>query len=303
MELVFGVDGGQTSLKGAIARLDGTRLGSAQSEGILHLAAAAGPDRLQRSLEDCLARCWAEAELEPRPLRTAVLGLSGVEAGSAEAHRAEAIALGVLRCGAVLACGDDEIALAGAHGGEPGILAIAGTGSVVLGRNRQGLRAQVGGWGWLLGDEGSGAWIGREALRRVLQQADAGQEGPLALQLRRGWQLSDWRAIKRVCYAPGFEARELAALVPWVAEAAEAGDRLAQDLLAEAGSALAQQVGVAAERLGPLPVAGVGSLFEHLSRFRAGFDRELAQRGLTRVNPRCSPLEGALLLACQRARA
>jgi glucosamine kinase len=301
MELVFGVDGGQTSLKGAIASRDGRILGEGRGGGILHLAAADGPARLEQSLRDCLEQCWAAAGLEPRPLRAVVLGLSGVEAGTPEAQRAEAIAGRVLHSPVVHACGDDEIALAGAHGGEPGILAIAGTGSVVLGRNATGLRVQVGGWGWLLGDEGSGAWIGREALRRLLQQADAGVAGALAAQVRQQWQLSDWREIKRVCYAPGFGARELAALVPWVAEAAEAGDRLAQELLAEAGMALAQQVGVAAERLGGLPVAGFGSLFEHLSRFRAGFDHELAQRGLIRISPRCSPLEGALLLARQRA--
>ncbi len=301
MQLVFGVDGGQTSLKGAIARPDGFILGEGRGPGILHLAAAEGPPRLEQSLRDCLDQCWAAAGLTPQPLLGAVLGLSGVEVGTAEARQAEAIAARVLPSSAIHACGDDEIALAGAHAGQPGILAIAGTGSVVLGRNATGQRVQVGGWGWQLGDEGSGAWIGREALRRILHQVDAGDVGQLGEQLRGQWALGDWREIKRICYAPGFGAREFAALVPWVSAAAELGDELADGLLVEAGTALGHQVGVAAQRLGALPVAGVGSLIDHLPRFRAGFDQALTERGLMRVSPRWSPLQGALLLAAQRA--
>jgi N-acetylglucosamine kinase-like BadF-type ATPase len=153
---------------------------------------------------------------------------------------------------------DAEAALLGALGDEPGVLVLAGTGSIVLGRGRRGRLARAGGLGPLLGDEGSAFWLGREALR--LQPGAAGLARALA---RR----------------PDAVAR-IAARAPVVLARARRGDRRARSITAAGQDHLAAQAASVIKQLGlaaPVNVSWSGGLLAD-AWYRAGVQRALARR-------------------------
>jgi len=135
---------------------------------------------------------------------------------------------------------DAEAALAGAFKGGAGIVLIAGTGSIAWGKDNEGRMARAGGYGYILGDEGSGFWMGREVLRRCLDAYHRGEMTALGKKVCEFWQIEDISKAISIIYSsdkPGAKAGELA---PLVFEAYEAGDAAAQDILREAGRHLAE---------------------------------------------------------------
>jgi N-acetylglucosamine kinase-like BadF-type ATPase len=189
------------------------------------------------------------------------LGLAGVRtAADADQIAAELRA----RTGVPVAVGDDtEAALAGAFRGQPGVVVIAGTGSGALGRDADGRTARVGGHGFLLGDEGGGYWIGREAVRAALRAADrTGPPTALAAVVRDAF--GDLAGAVQQVHARPTDRRLLSRLVPAVAALAESPQRdpEAARILAEAGDHLVGLAEAIRDRLGPLPVAMAGGVFE-----------------------------------------
>jgi N-acetylglucosamine kinase-like BadF-type ATPase len=158
----------------------------------------------------------------------------------------------------VVVISDVEAAYLGALGGTAGVLLLAGTGSIALGRDRRGRFTRAGGLGPLLGDDGSAFAIGRAWLR--------------------GGSMTPAR-VRGIVTAPDAVAR-VAALAPSVLRRARRGDRAARRVAADAQRALADLVVRAAPRLGPgraIPVSWAGGLLgDH--RFRAGVWRALRQR-------------------------
>jgi N-acetylglucosamine kinase-like BadF-type ATPase len=193
------------------------------------------------------------------------LGLAGVRT-AADAHRLAA-ELG-RRTGVPIVVGDDtEAALAGAFRGGPGLVVIAGTGSGALGRNAEGQAARVGGHGFLLGDEGGGYWIGREAARAALRAAD-GTGPPTALGGMVRAEFGDLAAAVREVHARPTDRRLLSRLVPAVAALAEGAepyagpDAEASRIMAEAADHLIGLAEAIQDRLGALPVAMAGGVFQ-----------------------------------------
>src|ERR687897_1424324 len=134
---------------------------------------------------------------------------------------------------------DIEIALAGAFADGPGIVVSAGTGSVAVGRDRAGKRHRIGGYGWQMGDEGSGYAIGRASLGAVSRAAD-GRSPPTALSQRllEATRSADLDALVR--WAAGASPAEVAALAPHVLAVAAEGDPLAQGIADYAARELSQ---------------------------------------------------------------
>jgi glucosamine kinase len=186
------------------------------------------------------------------------LGLAGIRS----AEDADRVAARLTaRTGARVAVGDDaDAALAGAFRGGPGVVVIAGTGSAAAGRQADGRTARVGGHGFLLGDEGSGYWIGREAVRAALRAAD-GTGPPTALQTTVQAAFRRLLDAEREVHERPTDRQLLSRLVPGVALAARGGDGEAARILADAAAHLADLAGAVRARLGPLPVAGVGGVF------------------------------------------
>lgn len=134
---------------------------------------------------------------------------------------------------------DIEVALAAAFAEGPGIVVSAGTGSVAVGRDREGHRHRIGGYGWQMGDEGSGYAIGRAALGAVSRAAD-GRSPRTALSDRilSATRSADFDALVR--WAAGASPAEVAALAPHVLEIAEHGDTLAKGIADYAARELSQ---------------------------------------------------------------
>lgn len=165
MTFVLGIDGGGTTCRAALATREGRVLARAKSGSAnIHTNLAGARENIVEAARMVFADAGLDAaELGDTP---AVLGLAGANVGT-NARQLEAI-LPFKRC---LVETDTMIALEGAVGGGDGAIAILGTGTAYLGR-RDGEARPIGGWGFLVGDQGSGAQIGRELLERTLLAYD-----------------------------------------------------------------------------------------------------------------------------------
>ena len=201
--------------------------------------------------------------------------------------------------GEVEVCGDDEIALDAAFHGGPGVLLIGGTGAVVMGRCGDGKRMTAGGWGPAVGDEGSGFWIGREAVRESLRSLDRGGSTKLLEAIRVAWGAADVGRLVAIANArPG---PDFAALAPVVAYCELDGDEVAGRVLTQAGSELAEQVEVVWKRMREAGVEQAdlrytGSVVEKIAHVRRGLAKRIGERceGLRMVNGAVNSMEGAM---------
>jgi N-acetylglucosamine kinase-like BadF-type ATPase len=196
---------------------------------------------------------------------------------------------------------DARIAVEGALGGAPGVVIVSGTGSIVLGKNRQGRVFRVGGWGYLIGDEGSAQWVGREAVRRAAHAADrTGRKTVLLAAVRRHFRLRSMDRLIDVIYAKPQTPADWGNLSPLVSQAAQAGDRVAREILEDGASHLGAQAASAANQLRTRSalVSFQGSMFRigplFLNPLRAALKEQAPQAKL--VPPMLSPLGGAFLM-------
>ncbi|WEK62480.1 MAG: BadF/BadG/BcrA/BcrD ATPase family protein [Candidatus Microbacterium colombiense] len=192
----------------------------------------------------------------------------------------------------VAVASDVVTAHAGALGGEPGVLLIAGTGAAALGIDADGIRL-VDGWGPELGDFGSGSWLGREALRAVLRQS-AGLAPDTALTRVIDEQIGSASAIATWLALPEPLPRRLATLAPAVLDAADAGDIVAGEIAADALRLLTASAVAASS--GTPDVTLHGGLTDH-AWFRSALVAALQAAGRRDVPAAGDALEGASLLA------
>jgi N-acetylglucosamine kinase-like BadF-type ATPase len=222
-----------------------------------------------RSLEACaptpaalpefLARLWRRWGLSPGDVEALVVAARGIWT-SAERRGYEAKLRGLAKRVRVIS--DAEAAFLGALGAGSGLLVLAGTGSIVLGRNRRGRWGRAGGLGPLLGDEGSAFWIGREWLRATARSRN-------------------WARMRALARAPDAVAR-VAALAPAVLQKAETGHNGARAIVAAAQghlSSLARRLARQLRLTGPVRVSWAGGLLENRN-FRDGLRRALRRQGI-----------------------
>jgi N-acetylglucosamine kinase-like BadF-type ATPase len=236
MRLFLGVDGGQSSTTALIGDETGRVLGAGSGGPCNHAGAAEGRRKLLSAVRGSLAAACFEAGLDGGAIRFGAVcfGMSGGPEDKL------AILQEILPADRVVVTDDAVIALAGATAGEPGIVTIAGTGSIAFGRDLEGRTARTGGWGYIFGDEGGAFDIARQALRAALR-AEEGW-GPLTalapVLLEAAGSLDANGALHRF-YTPDWPRSRVAALAPLVDEAAMAGDAVACDILHNAAQQLA----------------------------------------------------------------
>ena len=299
MAFFVGLDSGGT--KTACWVGDDTRvLGRAQC-GTVKLTRV-GQEMATERMRDLLAAAGADAGLDLHAVTRTCVGVAGF--AIAEVREWAARVVGGVVGGTVEVCGDDEIALDAAFRGGPGVLVIAGTGSSVMGRCADGAKFTCGGWGPGVADEGSGFWIGREAVRQGFRALDRGVDTGLVEAVGRGWGLADAGAV--VGFANGRPGPDFAALVPAVLACAEAGDGVARSVLEAAGAALAEQVGVVWAKMRVRgeraeQVAYTGSILEKVAPVREAMVRALPP-GLRLTAAAVNSMEGALWRARQGRR-
>lgn len=173
--------------------------------------------------------------------------------------------------GAIEVCGDEEIALDAAFPGGPGVLVIAGTGSNILGRTSSGHRLTVGGWGPMLGDQGSGYWIGHQALRAALRARDFQRRSPILDGVVAFWKVSELADVINVAHS----GADFSLLAPLVVECAEEGDPVAIEVLIRGGRMLGEDAAEAFRQVRalepdqPMPsIAFIGGILDRVAFVR-----------------------------------
>ena len=263
MTYMMGIDGGGSTVRVVITtpKLDvrAEYIGPTVNPNVV------GRDKATHGIQEAMQAAIRQAELAPEEIAGVSIGV----AGAADRYDWSGpwltqTVISIVSQAVIVPSSDYEIALVGAHGQRLGILLLAGTGSLAYGVNAGGESALVGGWGYLMGDEGSGYWLGAQALRAVVRMADGrGRSTSLydammrELNLRQPLALIAWLYDKNAN-----RVRDVAQLAPLVLECAEQGDSVARALIVAGARDLALSVRAVAQRLDlrPQQVAFSGGL-------------------------------------------
>jgi len=305
-ELLLVVDGGGTKTQAIVTDLAGTVLGRGlgPSSNLHNVGFDETCRAVTVAIEGALTHVLGPGLRAPGPgwrsarIAAACFGLSGVDAPEDEAQvsrwvREQEVAA------RFMVVNDAELVLAGGTPDGWGVALISGTGSVCLGRSPEGRTMRVGGWGPLMGDEGSGYDIAVRALRLATQAADGRAQAPTLLQaVLQHWSLPDPALLIRYVHDPARTPAEVAGLATVVLALAAKGDAAARGVVDDAARELARHVDtvVCTLRLQRAPLAiGGGLLGGHLRRaLLAALRSELGP-----VKYVSDPSQGAVVLARQ----
>jgi N-acetylglucosamine kinase-like BadF-type ATPase len=302
--IFLGIDGGGTKTTCVIG--DETSVlgtGTAAGSNVVRL----GEAKAQEALADVIGQACAAANVKPARIERTCVGLAG--AGRPEISNLVRRILAELVSGEIEVVGDMVIALQAAFGDGPGVMVIAGTGSMAYGRNASGNTLRAGGWGFSIFDEGSGHWIGRSAIAAIMRDYDeTGEENSVLMNnIKKSWGLTTREQL--VLAANASPCPDFAALLPAVLSGADSGDALARSILTQAGTELARLARIVIRRLfsdgDKVPVAMTGGVFSNCALVRQVFYNSLRSE-----YPNCSvnltviePVQGALALARKGAKA
>lgn len=242
------IDGGRSRCRAALYR-DGVRLGEvATGPGVPAVAEAGGPAAADAAA--AFARVIDQLDLGDRPLGSACVGVTGVLGTGPAAELVAAALRPLVRARRILVTSDVVTGYCGAVGLGPGVVVAAGTGAIALAVGQGGAAARVDGWGWLLGDAGSGFEVGRRGLAAALRAHDGRDGSPLLAKLAER-ELGPLDELVRVVHGAANPVRVVAGFAEQVAEAAGAGDPLARAIWDDAAAELAATALAAAARVRP----------------------------------------------------
>jgi glucosamine kinase len=304
----LGIDGGGS--KTACAVGDEVSVLATSTAGPSNITRV-GEGRTRESLHEAIRKACAAAKIDPRQVDRACLGVAG--GGREETARTVAKIAAEIIPGEIEVVGDMQIALAAAFGAGPGVIVIAGTGSIAYARNGRGETARTGGWGYAVSDEGSAHWIGRSVVKALLHSVDQGtgdgmpgqevaEALPLFRELKTIWSVNSLdEFVRKANSNPDF-----AELFPAIVAAGDGGDELAQRVLTTAGGVLARLVRVVCQvfrrdqpELSAIPLAVAGGVFRHSAQTRAVFDDDVRKfdARIVSTSQIIEPVVGALQLA------
>jgi N-acetylglucosamine kinase-like BadF-type ATPase len=294
----LGIDGGQSGTTGLLSDESGRVLGAGHGGPCNHVGAEEGRTKFLSAVGAVISQACQSAGLDAASIEFAsvCLGFSG-GAADKEGYSRE-----LIRSHKYKITHDAEIALSGATDGEPGIVVIAGTGSMAFGRTADGRTSRAGGWGYVFGDEGGGFDLTRQALRSALRYEEGwGVASTLRDRLLAATGATSVNEAMHRFYTSEFLRPGIAALSRLVSEAAEEGDEEAQRILFEAASQLVNYAeGVHRTIFPPMqavPIAYTGGVFKSrllLEEFVKTIRYRLACRA---IPPKMSSAAGALLEA------
>ncbi|MFZ0663103.1 MAG: BadF/BadG/BcrA/BcrD ATPase family protein [Acidobacteriaceae bacterium] len=294
MAFFLGIDAGGTKTRAALG--DETRVLARATGGSIKPLRVSRREA-QANLAAVLAEVARESGVDLREVSQSCVGAAGVRLPQTDGWVREI--LSACAGGTIAVCGDEEIALDAAFEGRAGVLAMAGTGSSVLGRTSAGELLTVGGWGPALGDQGSAYWIGHEALRAACRAKDFGQPTRILERVAKDWKASSVGEIVDLAHgAPDFSL-----LAPLIAACAEEGDAVAVEVLERGGLLLGEDAAEAFRQVRrldpeePMPgIAFTGSVLEKVALVRESM-METIRRSLPTVAilpEAVDPLMGAL---------
>ncbi len=295
--LILGIDGGGSKTLALVADPDGTILGRGTAASSNYQSV--GFPAAKAAVDAAIAAALADANRDPASsFAAACLGFAGVDRPADYAFWEEWLHARQL-AERLLVVNDARLLLAAGTPEGWGVALICGTGSICYGRTRDGTTARAGGWGYLLGDEGSGYTIAVEALRLAVRTADERADAhALLAALLDECGFEEPRVLIKYVYRPGITRADIAALAPRVAAIAEAGDTHAQAILDRAAAELGDLIRTVTRKLDlhepPLALGG-GFIGAHQA-FQAAV---IARAGINLgpVKYVVEPALGALVLA------
>jgi glucosamine kinase len=296
---VMGVDGGATKTLAAVLDLRNQtlHLGHGGSSNPDAVGAHAATDSLVKATDEAIGRAGIERE----QLDAAVLAIAGTDTDAVTAHVRE-------RCPTAWLVVNDVVgAWAAATDARPGVGVISGTGSNVLGIGEDGRAWRAGGWGHVLGDEGSGYWLAVESIKAALADREAsGPQTALSAAAIEFFDVQSVEALATRVYARPLSKGEIAAFAIETARVAYAGDEVARGLYTRAAGELARQIAAVVEQTGlegEFPIGLIGSVFKAGELFVAPLAdaiHEFAPQARVAV-VEMAPVGGCVLLAALAA--
>jgi N-acetylglucosamine kinase-like BadF-type ATPase len=299
-DVFLGVDGGGSKTQALVTDESGRVLGRGLGPSSNHNNV--GYDNTWRALEAAVegalrpvlaaqGSCWAETNIA-----AACFGLAGVDSREDEQTVSDWLRRQGLKCKFTV-LNDAELILAAGTRDGTGVALIAGTGSICLARARDGRQVRVGGWGHVLGDEGSAYQIAVDALREAGQAADGRGDSQVLLKaILRFLSLTDPLELMRTIYSPRTTPQDIADIAIPVLDLAGRGDAAALRIVERAGSALALHIDTAVRALAlekPAVALGGGALREVLRK--SLLEKLAVEVGtVTTVN---DPAQGAIIMA------
>ena len=297
----LGVDGGQSGTTALIGDERGRIVGWATGGPCNHVAAPEARAKFLRVIGACVSQAAERAAIGPHPhFKAACFGMSGGPDDKA------GLLTELIDAERRVVTHYAKIAWAGATEGEPGIIVIAGTGSIAYGENAHGETARAGGWGYVFGDEGGGFDIARQAVRAAMREQEGwGPRTALTPALVEFAGASDPNEALHRFYTADWPRSRVAELAMTVDRLAEEGDPVAGDILRQSAQQLALLAAAVRRQLwsdvavnaDPIRIAGIGGVFQSqrlLDRFRTLVS---LAGNVDPAPPRHSPATGALILA------
>jgi N-acetylglucosamine kinase-like BadF-type ATPase len=299
---VLGIDAGGTKTVCLLADEQGRVIAEARRGGAN--LQAVGELEVEKVLHEVMEEALGERAIVPAAI---CLGIAGVDRPD-DSATVRAIMRRIGYKARVLVVNDALVALEAGAPGQPGVVVISGTGSISYGRNAKGEAARSGGWGYMLGDEGSGYWIGRAALRAVLREADKrGPQTALSDMLLKHFGVPQAQGLIHEVYNATLKPAAIGALAKCVQAAFSQGDEVAIGILRGAADELEAGALSVARRLDlvgePFTFLLAGGIFRAVPWLEQELERRLpvaAPRSRVQLLER-EPAIGAVALALQEA--
>ena len=296
MRYYLGIDGGGSKTTAALCDEHGAVLASFVGKGVNYHAI--GMEAARRNLGEIMENLFRQAGAVP--LQSVFIGHSALSDRASPAQVA-AFCTGIVPCVNITMDSDVFIGLAAMETEGSAALVISGTGSMAAGRTADGAILHTGGWGYLLGDEGSGFRMALDALRAAVRGAEgSGEKTLLTEALFSHFHIKDLDAVIARFYDPAPARSEIAAFAPTLFACANAGDAAALLIIKKHAALLADTAAALLRQLpAGTPLGLWGGVFEHASLFRDLFAGNLLCRfpqtkaALLKKPPVC----GALALA------
>ena len=294
MRYVLGIDAGGTKTVGLLADETGRVVAEARGTGAN--LQTHGELEVEKVFDGILEAVGARGEIA-----AVCLGIAGVDR-----PRDEEVIRGILRRlgyrETARVVNDAAIALVAGAEERVGIVILAGTGSIAYGADREGHTARAGGYGFLLADEGSGYWLGHQALRAAVRSADGrGPQSALAGLVFESLGVKSVAEMVPVVYEKGLPKFRIAAHAGLVQQARDRGDAVATALLEEAALELSLAARAVAQRIslggGPYRVVLAGGVFKACPSLPGRIERCLGLPGAELAPLRVEPAQGAVALA------
>jgi glucosamine kinase len=266
MAFFLGLDAGGTKTTAALGD-ETTVLARANGGSIKPLRVS--QEQAQANLGALLADVAKQSGVDLRHITASCVGTAGLRLPQTDGWMRTIISNCV--SGAIDVCGDEEIALDAGFPGQAGVLVIGGTGSNTLGRTSKGTLLTVGGWGPVLGDQGSGYWIGHQALRVALRARDFRQPTRILERVIKFWNTPSLEDVINTAHS----SPDFSLLAPLVVQCAEEGDAVALELLERGGRMLGEDAAEAFRQVRelepdqPMPgIAFIGSILDKVAFVR-----------------------------------